>query len=165
MTQNIRGRAMDKIPEKFPSIHKSPHLKDINIKLYNQVPYREIEKWLKNTTECEDDCISASTIGRYNRYVLSHGGFEQIINPEDIDYEDVTFMELDQHAMNLMYQRLPDLTDGNFVQACATIFKHSRPTNVNLNADVDAEVENKITVNLLDKIKKKRSELNDLSSD
>ena len=94
-----------------------------------------------------------------------HGGFEQLINPEDIDYEDVTFIELDQHAMNLLYHRLSDLEGGNFVQACATIFKHSRPTNVNLNADVDAEIENKITVNLLEKIKKKRSELNDISSD
>lgn len=151
---------MDKIPEKFPSIHNSPHLKQINIKLYNQTPYREIARWLKEKSECEDDCISASTIGRYNRYVLSKGGFEQIINPEDIDYEDITFQELDQHAMNLLYKRLADLEGGNFVQACATIFKHSKPTNVNVNADVKSEV----ATNLLEKIKEKRVELNDINN-
>ena len=148
---------MDNIPEKFPSIYNSPHLKDINIKLYNQTPYREIERWLKEATNCEDDCISASTIGRYKRYVLEHGGFEQLINPEDIDYEDVTFTELDQHAMNLLYQRLGDLEGGNFVQACATIFKHSRPTNINVNADVDAEMR----TGLLQKLERPLPELND----
>ena len=158
MTQNIGGCIMDKIPEKFPSIYNSPHLKDINIKLYNQIPYRDIEKWLKDTTECEEDCISASTIGRYNRYVLAHGGFEQLIKPEDIDYDDVTFQELDQYAMNLLYQRLPELDGGNFVQAVLGIFKHSKTTNFNLNADVKSEV----STNLLEKMKQKRSELNEL---
>jgi hypothetical protein len=148
---------MDKIPEKFPSIYNSPHYKDINIKLYNQTPYRAIAQWLKEITDCEEDCISASTIGRYNRYVLEHGGFEQLLQPEDINYDDVTLEQLDQHAMNLMYQRLPDLTDGNFVQAFGMILKHSRPTNVNVNADVDA----KMQTELLAKLERPLPELED----
>ena len=151
---------MDKISEKFPSIYNSPHLQEINIKLYNETPYREIERWLKDVTDCEEDCISTSTIGRYARYVKEHGGFEQLIDPEDIDYDDITFSELDQHAMNLLYQRLPDLDGGNFVQACGIIFKYSKSTNVNLNADVTSEV----TTNLLEKIKQKRGELDGLRS-
>ena len=146
---------MENLSEKFPSICNSPHLKEINIKLHNETPYRTIESWLKDITECEDDCISASTIGRYARYVKEHGGFEQLINPEDIDYDDVTLGELDQHAMNLMYQRLPDLEGGNFVQAFGMILKYSRPTNLNLNADVDA----KVKTELLSKLERPLPEL------
>ena len=155
MTQNIGGCIMENLSEKFPSICNSPHLKEINIKLYNETPYRTIESWLKDITKCEDDCISASTIGRYARYVKEHGGFEQLINPEDIDYDDVTLGELDQHAMNLMYQRLPDLEGGNFVQAFGMILKYSRPTNLNLNADVDA----KVKTELLSKLERPLPEL------
>ena len=136
---------MDKIPEKFPSIYNSPHLNEINIKLYKETPYRQIERWLKEITDCKDDCISAATIGRYARYVRDHGGFEQLIDKDIIDYDDVTFDELDQHAMNLLYQRLPDLDGGNFVQACGIIFKYSKSSNVNVNADVRTELLDKLT--------------------
>lgn len=139
---------MDRIPEKFPSIYNHPLYNEINIRLYKEVPYRAIANWLKEVTECEDDCISQSWIGEYARYVKKRGGFEQLINPEDIDYEDVTLMELDQHAMNLMYQRLPDLEGGNFVQAFGMILKYSRPTNVNVNADVDAQVRTELLAKL-----------------
>lgn len=152
---------MNQIKTKFPSIWNSKCKNEINIKLYNQTPDTQIARWLEQNAKCKEDKISASTIRRYRLYVTEHGGFEQLINPEDIDYEDVTLHDLDQHAMNLLYQRLPDLDGGNFVQACATIFKHSKPTNLNLQADVKSEH----TINLLEKIKQKRGELNDFNSD
>ena len=151
------GFFMDKIETKFPSIWNSKCKKEIDIKLYNQTPDTQIARWLEQNAKCKEDCISASTIRRYRLYVNEHGGFEQLINPEDIDYDDITFEELDQHAMNLMYHRLADLEGGNFVQACATIFKHSRPTNVNVNADVDAEMR----TSLLQKLERPLPELDE----
>lgn len=146
---------MDNIPEKFPSIYNHPLYKEINLKLYNEIPYRAIAKWLKETTDCEEDCISQSWIGEYARYVKKRGGFGQLLPSEDIDYDDVTLSDLDQHALNLLYQRLPDLEGGNFVQACATIFKHSRPTNVNLDVDanVNADIEHGFTKYTTDDVK------------
>ena len=148
---------MDKIEKKFPSIWNSKYRNEINIKLYNQTPDTQIAAWLEKITDCKEDCISASTIRRYRLYVNEHGGFEQLINPEDINYDDVTLGELDQRAVNLMYQRLPDLEGGNFVQAFGMILKYSRPTNVNVNADVDA----KMQTELLAKLERPLPELED----
>ena len=146
---------MDKIPEKFPSIHNHPQNKEINIRLYQGISYRAIADWLKEITDCEEDCISPSRIGDYARYVKSHGGFEQLLDPEDMAYENVTLPELDQLAMNMMAQKLPKLEDGNFVQAFGMILKHSRPTNLNVNADVDA----KMKTELLKKLERPLPEL------
>ena len=150
---------MDKIPEKFPSIYNHPHYKEINIRLYQGISYRAIADWLKEITDCEEDCISPSRIGDYARYVKTHGGFEQLIDPEDLPNTDITLSELDQHAINLMYSKLHKLEDGNFVQAFGMIMKYTRAANINLNADVKSEH----TVNLLEKMKQKRGELNDIN--
>lgn len=139
---------MDKIPEKFPSIYNHPQYKEINIRLYQKISYRAIADWLKEITECEEDCISPSRIGDYARYVRTHGGFEQLLNPEDMEYENVTLPELDQLAINLMAQKLHKLEDGNFVQAFGMIMKYSRPTNVNVNADVDAQFKTELLAKL-----------------
>lgn len=152
---------MDQIEKKFPSIWNSKCRNEINIKLYKEIPDTQIARWLEEKAECKEDKISASTIRRYRLYVNDRGGFEQLIKPEDIDYDDVTFQELDQYAMNLLYQRLPELDGGNFVQAVLGIFKHSKTTNFNLNADVKSEV----STNLLEKMKQKRDDLNGLGSD
>ena len=149
---------MDKIPEKFPSIYNHPQYKEINIRLHQEISYRAIADWLKEITECKDDCISPSRIGDYARYVKAHGGFEQLLSPEDLNYANVTLLELDQLAINMMAQKLPKLEDGNFVQAFGMIMKYTRPTNVNLNADVKSDV----TVNLIEEIKRKRIEDEDI---
>ena len=139
---------MDKIPEKFPSIYNHPQYKEINIRLYQGISYRAIADWLKEVTECEEDCISPSRIGDYARYVRTHGGFEQILDPEDMNYNNVTLPELDQLAINLMAQKLHKLEDGNFVQAFGMIMKYTRPTNVNVNADVDAQFKTELLAKL-----------------
>ena len=152
---------MDKIPEKFPSIYNNPQYKEINIRLYQEISYRAIADWLKEITDCEEDCISPSRIGDYARYVKAHGSFEELLSPEDIESLNITLLELDQHAIDLMYKKLPKLEDGNFVQAFGMIMKYSRAANINLNADVNTTVSS----NLLEKMKEKRRELNDIRSD
>lgn len=142
---------MQQLEKKFPSIWNSKCRNEINIKLYKQTPDTQIARWLEENANCKEDCISASTIRRYRIYVNEHGGFEQLINPEDITYPDITLTDLDQQAMNLLYQRLPDLDGGNFVQACGIIFKFSKTANLNLNADVRTE--------LLDKLQRPLPEL------
>ena len=152
---------MDKIPEKFPSIYNHPQYKEINLRLYQKISYRAIADWLKKVTDCKEDCISASWIGNYARYIKAHGGFEQLLSSEDIQRVNVTLPELDQHAMNLMYEKLHKLEDGNFVQAFGMIMKYSRDINLNLNANVNANVSG----NLIEEMKKKRRELDDIRSD
>lgn len=156
---------MDKIPEKFPSIYNHPQYKEINIRLYQNISYRAIADWLKEITECEDDCISPSRIGDYARYVKTHGDFKQLINPKDLVSKDITLSELDQHAINLMYSKLHKLEDGNFVQAFGMIMKYTRSDNINLNVDVDGKIEKKVTHNFLEKVKQNRADFNDFSSD
>lgn len=132
---------MENIPDKFPSIYNSKYRKKINIKLYNEIPYREIERWLKEVTECEDDCISQSTIGRYARYVKERGGFEQLLTPEDIQQEDIEYSQLLQKAINTGYTQLDELTGQNLVNLIKTIFQHALPMHLNLNADVQTNNE------------------------
>lgn len=131
---------MENIPDKFPSIYNSKYRKKINIKLYNEIPYREIERWLKEVTECKDDCISQSTIGRYARYVKERGGFEQLLTPEDIQQEDIEYSQLLQKAINTGYTQLDELTGQNLVNLIKTIFQHALPMHLNLNANVDSKV-------------------------
>lgn len=151
---------MDNIPEKFPSIFNNPHYNEINIRLYQEISYRAIADWLKAITDCEDDCISPSRLGDYARYVKARGGFEQLLSSEDLESVNVTLQELDQHAIDLMYSKLHKLEDGNFVQAFGMIMKYTRASNINLNADVRTDVAD----NLIEKMKQKRNELNDLGS-
>ena len=132
---------MENIPDKFPSIYNSKYRKKINIKLYNEIPYREIERWLKEVTECKDDCISQSTIGRYARYVKERGGFEQLLTPEDIQQEDIEYSQLLQKAINTGYTQLDELTGQNLVNLIKTIFQHALPMHLNLNADVQTSNE------------------------
>lgn len=156
---------MDKIPEKFPSIYNHPEYKEINIRLYQNISYRAIAEWLKEKTDCEEDCISPSRIGDYARYVKERGGFEQLIDPEDLLDKDITLLELDQHAINLMYTKLHKLEDGNFVQAFGMIMKYTRSDNINLNLDMNGKIEKKVTHNFLEQIKQDRAEYNDLNHD
>ena len=158
MKNFTRGFFMNQIENKFPSIWNSKCRNEINIKLYKETPDTQIARWLEENATCKEDKISASTIRRYRLYVNEHGGFKQLITPEDINCEDVTFQELDQQAMNLLYQRLPELEGGNFVQAVLGIFKYSKSSSLNINADVKSEV----TVNRMEIVKQKRKELNDL---
>lgn len=156
---------IENIPDKFPSIYNSQYKKQIDVKLYNQIPYREIETWLKETTDCEDDCISYSTIGKYARYVKQHGGFEQLIKPEDLQQEDITYSQLFQKAINVSYVQLDELHGANLVNLLNHIFKHALPMHIKLDADVDGKIEKKVTHNLLEKVKQNREGLNDISSD
>ena len=135
------------------------------MKLYNQIPYREIANWLKETTDCEDDCISHSTIGKYARYVKERGGFEQLINTEDLRKEDITYSQLFQKAINVSYVQLDELNGANLVNLLNNIFKHALPMHITLDASIDGKIEKKVTHNLLEKVKQNRAEFNDLSSD
>ena len=96
---------MENIKTKFPSIWNSKCRDEINIKLYNKTPDTQIAKWLEKNAECKEDCISASTIRRYRLYVNERGGFQQLINPNDLPHDDITFTELTQEAINQLYNR------------------------------------------------------------
>lgn len=149
---------MENIPNKFPSIYNSKYRNKINIKLYNKIPYREIERWLKEESGCEDDCISQSTIGRYAKYVKEHGGFEQLLTSEDMRQEDIEYSQLLQKAINIGYTQLDELTGQNLVNLIKTIFQYSLPMHINLNGEMQSDV----TVNLLEEIKRKRIEDDDI---
>ena len=156
---------IENIPNKFPSIYNSKYKKQIDVKLYNQIPYREIANWLKETTECEEDCISHSTIGKYARYVKEHGGFEQLIKSEDLRQEDINYSQLFQKAINVSYVQLDELHGANLVNLLNNIFKHALPMHITLDATIDGEIEKKVTHNFLEQIKQDRAEYNDLNHD
>ena len=145
---------MENISNKFPSIYNSKYRNQINIKLYNKIPYREIERWLKEESECEDDCISHSTIGKYARYVNERGGFEQLLTQELLNQEDVTYSQLCQKAINISYSQLDELTGQNLVNLIKTIFQHSLP----MHFKIEGEIQSDVTVNLLEEIKRKQIE-------
>ncbi len=126
---------MDQIPNKFPSIYNSQYYNEINVKLYNEIPYREIARWLKDITECEEDCISQSRIGDYARYVKERGGFKQLLSQEILEKEDIQYSQLFQKAINVSYQQLDELTGQNLVNLIKTIFQYSLPMHINLTTD------------------------------
>lgn len=118
MNGGNRGAFMEAIKDKFPKIYESKYKNTIIQCLKEgQSPY-SIAIWLKENTDCKDDCISESTIRRFKTYLISIGEIEQKETPEKIyapKDEDLT-KEIHDSAGKELLPRIKNLSDGNLIQ-------------------------------------------------
>lgn len=109
---------MEAIKDKFPKIYESKYRNKITQCLKEgQSPY-SIAKWLEENTDCDDDCISESTIRRYKIYLININEIEAVDPPQKFyapKDEDLT-KDIHDAAGKELLPRIKNLSDGNLIQ-------------------------------------------------
>ena len=109
---------MEAIKDKFPKIYESKYKnKIIECLKDGQSPY-SIAIWLKENTDCEEDCISESTIRRFKTYLITIGELKQNTPPQKTytpKDENLT-KEIHDAAGKELLPRISNLSDGNLIQ-------------------------------------------------
>ena len=120
---------------------------EILINNYNQF----IEKDFKNTEEILDGIYKLIKISFVILNIIENPGLEI---PSELTIED---------ALDII-KNYPKTARTVYNQALRNLQQPEKINNLQFDAEVDAKVESDVTVNLLEKVKAKRKELNDLSS-
>lgn len=155
---------MKAIKDKFPKIYESQYKDKIKECLeQGQSPY-SIAKWLKETTECEDDCISESTIRRFKQYLQSINELKEDSPTPQKNYvpkdEDVT-KEIHHQSGTELIKRIPNLSDGNLIQLYLGTGKLIQNMEIaTTNTENLSELADEQTILILnDRAKQRRKEL------
>lgn len=150
---------MEDICKKFPKICNCPYKEDIDNDLKKgKTPYY-IEQWLKKT-ECP---ISDTTIRSYQRYLKEHNllQVEKDKSPSVKEDELLTLLEqkTSKALRNLELGSANPNVQVQFILGALKLLVGTKH-QVDMNADVRSEV----TTNLLEKIKEKRDDLDNVTS-
>ena len=127
---------MEDICKKFPKICNCPYKEDIDNDLKKgKTPYY-ISNWLKNT-ECK---ISDTTIRRYQKYLLEHGGIQQETQSPS-HKEDNLLTKLEKNASKALESLDMDQVSDNvkvqlILGACTLIYGNKHL----INADIDSRL-------------------------
>lgn len=159
MTQN-RGVSAEDICKKFPRVCKCPYKEDIDKDFQEGKTAYYVCKWLKDT----EYSISYSALKKYYDYLVETGTLDLTVTPKPKPNKDEVDYEISLKLLDAIKSFNPDKASDNVkVQWILGVYKMLYGTSyqVDMNADVKSEV----TTNLLEEIKQKRDDLNDLGKD
>lgn len=149
---------MEDICKKFPKICNCPYKEDIDNDLQKgKTPYY-ISQWLKKT-EC---AISDNTIRRYQKYLIEHGEIQQESESpshKEDELQTLLYKKTSKALQNLELDSANPNVQVQFILGALKLLIGTKQ-QVDINADVKSEV----ATNLLEKIKTKRGELNDINN-